>query len=54
MNVPYPPPRVISADWTDRGIIVTFEDGKCAPYTSSYLYGKLLYAEIIPDDDEED
>ena len=45
-------PRIVSADMTDRGIIVTFADGKCALYTSSFLRGKFLYAEIIPEDEQ--
>jgi hypothetical protein len=44
----------VTADTTERGIIVTFADGKCALYTASFLYAKLLYAEIIPDDTEDD
>jgi hypothetical protein len=40
-------PRVVSADTTDRGIIVTFADGKCALFNASFLYAKLVYAELI-------
>ena len=47
-------PRIESADTTDRGIIVTFADGTCALFTASFLYAKLLDAEIIPNDDEDE
>ena len=47
--------RVVSADVTDRGIIVTFADGKCALYTSSFLHGETgsHAAMIVPLDEAE-
>jgi hypothetical protein len=47
-------PRIISVDRTSRGIIVTFEDGKCALYAASFLYSKLPYAETVYNDEVED
>jgi hypothetical protein len=41
--------RIVSADRTDRGVIVTFADGKSALYPDSLLRAVYLKAEILSD-----
>jgi hypothetical protein len=42
-----PEPCVIFADRWDRGIIITFADGKCALYSASLLHGTFPQAEEL-------
>jgi hypothetical protein len=43
-------PRVLSADRASGGVIITFDDGKCAVYSASLLHATLGQAELIPDE----
>jgi len=54
MEREFVPPRVAQADRLEGGIIITFEDGKCAFYPSSLLYASLPQATEIVDSETED
>lgn len=41
--------RIVSVDKTDRGVIITFADGKSALYPNSLLRAVYLKAEIVSD-----
>lgn len=45
--------RIISADRTSNGIIVTFEDGKCALYSTTLLHAMFSQAQELLDSDED-
>ena len=47
-------PRVLSADRTDNGVVVVFDDGKCAFYSALLLHATLPQAKEIPEDGEDD
>jgi hypothetical protein len=40
-------PRVISADRIDGGLIITFDDGRCAVYSASLLFDTFAQAEEV-------
>jgi hypothetical protein len=40
-------PHVISADRISRGVVITFDDGKCALYSSDLLRGTFPQAEEL-------
>ena len=42
-------PHVVSADRLDGSIIITFNDGRCAIYSSALLYATLPQAEELYD-----
>ena len=42
-----PTPRVISADRIDGGLIITFDDGRCAVYSASLLLTTFAQAEEV-------
>jgi hypothetical protein len=44
-----PDSRIVSTDRTDRGVIITFADGKSALYPNSLLRAVYLKAEILSD-----
>jgi hypothetical protein len=45
--------RVVAAERLDGGVIITFDDGKCAFYTAALLHATLAQARIVeqPEDD---
>jgi hypothetical protein len=45
--------RVVAAERLNGGVIITFDDGKCAFYTASLLHSNLAQAKIVeePEDD---
>ena len=47
-------PHVLSADRLDDSIIITFDDGRCAMYSSALLYATLQQAEELYDPEAED
>jgi hypothetical protein len=48
-------PRIIEALRSSRGVIITFEDGKFAEYTSALLYAVLPNAdELMQDMNDQD
>jgi hypothetical protein len=48
-------PRIIEALRSSRGVIITFEDGKFAEYTSALLYAMFPNAdELIQDTNDQD
>jgi hypothetical protein len=47
-----PAPRVVQAERWAGGVIITFEDGKCAAYSSQTLRSILSHAMEIKDEDE--
>ncbi len=57
MKTPPATPRIINAERLDGGVIITFNDGKCAVYSASLLHAKLTEAtevdELVADDSEE-
>jgi hypothetical protein len=44
-------PRVISADTLKRGVVITFDDGKRALYSSDLLHGSFPQAEELKETD---
>jgi hypothetical protein len=50
----HPERRILSADKTETGVLITFDDGQCALYSASLLFSQLCYAESVtePDPDE--
>jgi hypothetical protein len=48
------PPRVISADTLEGGVIITFEDGKRAIYPTSLLYTSFPQATEVVESEAED
>ena len=48
-------PRILSAERLNGGVIITFDDGKCAVYSASLLHTTYPYAEYVCTDayDEE-
>ena len=46
-------PRLVSADRFDGYIIVAFDDGRCAVYSSELLYSVLPQAQEIQESPEE-
>ena len=46
-----PAPCVISADRIGRGVVITFDDGKCALYSSDLLRRMFLQAEELTETD---
>ncbi|WP_263383984.1 hypothetical protein [Granulicella arctica] len=40
-------PRLIAAERLNGGVIIAFDDGKCAVYSASLLYTTLGQAEIV-------
>ncbi|AXC16075.1 hypothetical protein ACPOL_6867 (plasmid) [Acidisarcina polymorpha] len=52
---PTPSPLVIEAQRLDGGVIVTFDDGRCAVYSAILLYATLPQAqEVLECDWKED
>jgi hypothetical protein len=49
-----PVPRVTHAERLNDGVIITFEDGKCAIYSTSLLYATLTQAETIASELEDE
>jgi hypothetical protein len=49
----YPIPRVVFAERLDGGVVVTFEDGKCALYSAALLYLQLDQAQILLDEPDD-
>ena len=47
-------PRVVSAERLEKGVIITFDDGKCAVYPTSLLLAIFPNAEEIIDPDPEE
>jgi hypothetical protein len=48
---PTPVPRVVYAERLNGGVIITFDDGKCAVYSASLLHVILPQAEEVNDID---
>ena len=46
-------PHVIEAQRLKSGVIITFDDGKCAVYSNSLLYASLHQAEELHPDSAE-
>jgi hypothetical protein len=46
--------RIISVDRTSSGIIVTFEDGKCALYSTTLLRAMFSQAQELLDSDKDE
>jgi hypothetical protein len=44
-------PRVISVDRFRRGVVIAFDDGKCALYSSDLLHGTFPQAEELEETD---
>jgi hypothetical protein len=44
-------PRVISVDSFERGVVIAFDDGKCALYSSDLLHGTFPQAEELKETD---
>jgi len=42
-------PRIVEAERMEDGVIITFDDGKCAVYPASLLYDVLPEAEAAND-----
>jgi hypothetical protein len=42
-----PLPRIIEAERMEDGVIITFDDGKCAVYSTSLLHDTLPQAEAV-------
>ena len=49
-------PRILYADRLNGGVIITFDDGKCAVYSAALLHATLPQAEQVfePDPEEEE
>jgi hypothetical protein len=39
--------RVIAAERLEEGVVITFEDGRCAIYSASLLYETLPQAQAV-------
>jgi len=48
------PTRIVCAERMTDGIVVTFEDGKCAIFSTAFMYANLRYAEAITEKNEEE
>ena len=46
--------RIISVDRTSSGIIVDFENGKCALYSTTLLHAMFSQAQEMLDSDEDE
>ena len=46
-------PRITHAERLKTGVIITFEDGKCALYSAALLHSVLSQAEELMDSDED-
>lgn len=46
-----PKPRVISVDRFRTGVVIAFDNGKCALYSSDLLHGTFLQAEELKETD---
>jgi hypothetical protein len=44
-------PRVVSAERLEKGVIITFDDGKCALYSASLLHATFPQAEQVSEKD---
>lgn len=42
-------PKIISADRLEGGVIVSFEDGRCAIYSAALMYATLSQAREVTD-----
>ncbi|WP_263385623.1 hypothetical protein [Granulicella arctica] len=40
-------PRIVSAERLNGGVIIAFEDGKCAVYSAALLYATFSHAEHV-------
>jgi hypothetical protein len=47
-------PRIVSAERLADGVVVTFDDGRCAVYSVSLLYTTLPQAEEVPEPMDEE
>ena len=47
-------PHVLSADRLDGSVIISFNDGRCAIYSSALLYATISQAEELNDPAEEE
>ena len=43
--------RIVNADLMNDGVIVQFDDGRCAFYSSAFLYAKLPECEELDEAD---
>jgi hypothetical protein len=53
MNTPAVP-RLLEAEILGGGVIITFDDGKCAIYSASLLYATFDQATLVEVEDEEE
>jgi hypothetical protein len=53
MKAPHEP-RVDSAEMLSDGVIITFDDGKCAVYSHALLRETLSRAQLVEDSDDTD
>jgi hypothetical protein len=49
-----PVPRVTYAERLNGGVIITFDDGKCALYSAALLHETFTQAENVPDEVEDE
>ena len=57
MALPYPPNprsghRVIDADRSKDGLVVTFDDGRAAVFDAEWLYEQIPHAQMVVEPDE--
>ncbi len=50
MKTPFSP-HLLAAERLNGGVIITFDDGKCAVYSASLLYATLDQAIVVEDED---
>jgi len=50
----HPEPRIVEADRLNSGVVITFDDGRCALYSASLLYANLDAAQDLTVDVEDE
>jgi hypothetical protein len=46
-------PRIVYAERLNDGVIITFDDGKCAVYSASLLYANFPQAQEVIETEED-